>query len=129
GGAVCGIADVPCEAGRALPDERGYLAIFSRLDVTSDWDWAATVAAAEDSFGPVSVLVNNAGIVRFGPIAETEPTVWRQVIDINLTGTYLGIRAIVPSMRKAGGGAIVNISSAGGMMAYPNNAAYVASKW
>src|SRR2546425_4314857 len=89
----------------------------------------ATVAAAEDAFGPVSVLVNNAGIVRFGPIAETEPAVWRQVIDINLTGTYLGIRAIPPSMRKAGGGAIVNISSAGGMMAYPNNAAYVASKW
>jgi 3alpha(or 20beta)-hydroxysteroid dehydrogenase len=75
------------------------------------------------------VLVNNAGIVRFAPIAETEPAIWRQVIDINLIGTYLGIRAIVPSMRKAGGGAIVNISSAGGMMAYPHNAAYVASKW
>src|SRR5437899_4887464 len=115
--------------GRAFADELGDRAIFARLDVTSDRDWAATVAAAEDAFGPVSVLVNNAGIVRFGPIAETEPAVWRQVIDINLTGTYLGIRAIVPSMRKAGGGAIVNISSAGGMMAYPNNAAYVASKW
>src|SRR2546428_12008582 len=71
----------------------------------------------------------HAGIVRFGPIAETEPAAWRQVIDINLTGTYLGIRAIVPSMRKAGGGAIVNISSAGGMMAYPNNAAYRSSMW
>ena len=71
------------------------------------------MAAAEDAFGPVSVLVNNAAIVRFGPIAETEPAAWRQVIDINLTGTYLGIRAVVPSMRKAGGGAIVNISSAG----------------
>jgi 3alpha(or 20beta)-hydroxysteroid dehydrogenase len=86
-------------------------------------------AAAENAFGPVSVLVNNAAIVRFGPITETEPAGWRQVIDINLTGTYLGIRAIVPSMRKAGGGAIVNISSAAGMMAYPNTAAYVASKW
>jgi 3alpha(or 20beta)-hydroxysteroid dehydrogenase len=86
-------------------------------------------AAAENAFGPVSVLVNNAAIVRFGPITETEPAAWRQVIDINLTGTYLGIRAIVPSMRKAGGGAIVNISSAAGMMAYPNTAAYVASKW
>ena len=52
------------------------------------------MAAAEDAFGPVSVLVNNAGIVRFGPIAETEPAAWRQVIDINLTGTYLGIRAV-----------------------------------
>src|SRR5712671_3143195 len=128
-GANVVIADVLEQEGRKLADELGDQTIFSRLDVTSDRDWAATLAAAEDAFGPVSVLVNNAGIVRFGPIAETEPAVWRQVIDINLTGTYLGIRAVVPSMRKAGGGAIVNISSAGGMMAYPNTAAYAASKW
>ena len=125
-GANVVIADVLEQEGRTLADELGDHAIFCRLDVTSDADWAATVAAAEDAFGPVSVLINNAGIVRFG---ATEPAAWRQVIDINLTGTYLGIRAVVPSMRKAGGGAIVNISSAGGMMAYPNNAAYVASKW
>ena len=106
------IADVLEQEGRTLADELGDHAIFSRLDVTSEEDWAATVAAAEDAFGPVSVLVNNAAIVRFGPIAETEPAAWRQVIDINLTGTYLGIRAVVPSMRKAGGGAIVNISAA-----------------
>ena len=87
------------------------------------------MAAAEDAFGPVSVLVNNAGIVRFGPIAETEPAAWRQVIDINLTGTYLGIRAVVPSMRKAGGGAIVNISSGAGMSGASGLGAYVASKW
>src|SRR5258705_13480042 len=128
-GANVVIADVLEQEGRTLAEELGDRAIFCRLDVTSDADWAATVAAAEDAFGPVSVLVNNAGIVRFAPIADTDPATWRQVIDINLTGTYLGIRAIVPSMRKAGGGAIVNISSAGGMMAYPNNAAYVASKW
>src|SRR3979490_1986866 len=128
-GANVVIADVLEQEGRTLADELGDHAIFYRLDVTSDADWAATVAAAEDAFGPVSVLVNNAGIVRFGPITETEPAAWRQLIDINLTGTFLGIRAIVPSMRKAGGGAIVNISSAGAMMAYPNNAAYVASKW
>ena len=128
-GANVVIADVLEQEGRTLADELGDHAIFSGLDVTSDTSWAATVAAAEAAFGPVSVLVNNAGIVRFGPIAETEPAAWRQVIDINLTGTYLGIRAIVPSMRRAGGGAIVNISSAAGMMAYPNNAAYVASKW
>ena len=128
-GANVVIADVLEQEGRTLADELGDHAIFCRLDVTSDADWAATVAAAEDAFGPVSVLINNAGIVRFGAITETEPAAWRQVIDINLTGTYLGIRAVVPSMRKAGGGAIVNISSAGGMMAYPNNAAYVASKW
>src|ERR1700704_662699 len=100
--------DVLEQEGRALADELGEHAIFSRLDVTSDKDWATTVAAAEDTFGPVSVLVNNAGIVRFGLIADTEPADWRTVIDVNLTGSYLGIRAVVPSMRDAGGGAIVN---------------------
>jgi 3alpha(or 20beta)-hydroxysteroid dehydrogenase len=102
-GANVVLADLLEQEGRALAEELSDQAIFSRLDVTSDADWAATVAAAEDAIGPVSVLINNAGIVRFGPITETEPAVWRQVIDINLTGTYLGIRAIVPSMRKAGG--------------------------
>jgi 3alpha(or 20beta)-hydroxysteroid dehydrogenase len=123
------IADVLEQEGRRLAAELADRAIFSRLDVTSDGDWAATVAAAEDAFGPVSVLVNNAAIVRFGPIAQTEPEAWRQVIDINLTGTYLGIRAIVPSMRQAGGGAIVNISAAAGMTAQFGLASYVASKW
>jgi len=128
-GADVVIADVLEQEGRTVAGELGDHAIFSRLDVTSDRDWAATVAAAEDAFGPVSVLVNNAGIVRFGPIAETEPTTWRQVIDINLTGSYLGIRAVLPSMRKAGGGAIVNISSGAGFTATFGLAAYVASKW
>src|SRR5213593_4738782 len=88
-GANVVVADVLEKEGRTLADALGDHAIFSRLDVTSDVGWAATVAAAEDAFGPVTVLVNNAAIVRFGPIAETEPAVWRQVIDINLTGTYL----------------------------------------
>ena len=102
-GANVVIADVLEQEGRrTLADELDERAIFSRLDVTSGRTRAATVGAAEDAFGPVSVLVNNAGILRFGPITETEPAAWRQVIDINLTGTYLGIRAIVPSMRIGG---------------------------
>src|SRR6185436_6628301 len=128
-GANVVIADVLEQEARKLSDELGEQAIFSRLDVTSDRDWAATVAAAEDAFGPVSVLVNNAGIVRFGPIAETEPAAWRQVIDINLTGTFLGMRAVVPSMRRAGGGAIVNTSAGAGMTGAFGLPAYVASKW
>src|SRR4030081_2388061 len=127
-GANVVIADVLEKEGRTLADELGKQAISSRLDVTSDKDWERTVAAAENAFGPVSVLINNAAIVRFGPIAETEPAAWRQVIDINLTGTFLGIRAIVPSMRKAGGGAIVNISAGAGMTAQFGLAPYVASK-
>src|SRR6266446_4301414 len=128
-GAHVVIADVLEQEGRTLADELGEHALFSRLDVTSDADWAATVAAAEDAFGSVSVLVNNAAIVRFVLIAETEPAAWRQVIDINLTGSYLGIRAVVSSMRKAGGGAIVNISSGAGMTGTFGAGAYVASKW
>src|SRR2546426_8690040 len=128
-GANVVIADVLDQEGRRFADELGEPAIFSHLDVTSDRDWAVTVAAAEEALGPVSVLINNAGIVRFGVIAETEPAVWRHVIEINLTGAYLGIRAVQSSMRKAGGGAIVNISSGAGFTATFGLAAYVASKW
>ena len=122
-------ADLLEQEGRTLAGELGEHALFSRLDVTSERGWTATVAAAESAFGPVSVLINNAGIVRFGQITETPPAVWRSVLDINLTGTYLGIRAVVPSMRKAGGGSIVNTSAGAGMTATFGVAAYAASKW
>jgi len=128
-GANVVIADILEQEGRELAQELGDRAVFARLDVTSEEDWAATVAAAEDAFGPVSVLINNAGIARFGVIEETEPAVWRQVLEINLTGGYLGIRAVVSSMRNVGGGAIVNISSGAGFTATFGLAAYVASKW
>jgi 3alpha(or 20beta)-hydroxysteroid dehydrogenase len=128
-GANVVIADVVEQEGQSLADQLGDRAIFSRLDVTSEADWAATVTAAENAFGPVSVLVNNAGIVHFAPIADTTPADWSRVIDINLTGTYLGIRALASSMRKAGGGAIVNISSGAGMSGAFGLGAYVASKW
>jgi 3alpha(or 20beta)-hydroxysteroid dehydrogenase len=128
-GANVVIADVVDKEGQSLVDELGSRAIFSRLDVTSEADWAATVTAAENAFGPVSVLVNNAGIVHFARIADTEPADWSRVIEINLTGTYLGIRALASSMRKAGGGAIVNISSGAAMSGAFGLGAYVASKW
>jgi 3alpha(or 20beta)-hydroxysteroid dehydrogenase len=67
--------------------------------------------------------------VRFGVIAESDPAVWRQVLEINLTGSYLGIRAVVSSMRKVGSGAIVNISSGAGFTGTFGLAAYVSSKW
>ncbi len=128
-GANVVITDILEQEGRALAEELGDHAIFSRLDVTSDADWMAAVATAEQAFGPVSVLVNNAGILRFRPIVEIEPADWRQEVDIHLTGTYLGIRAVVPSMRKAGGGAIVNISSGAAMKGEFGVGAYVAGKY
>src|SRR3981189_2431957 len=87
-GANVVIADLLEQEGRRLADELGEHAIFSRLDVTNDKDWGTTGAAAEDAFGPVSVLINNAGIVRFGLLEETEPAVWHQVLDVNVTGAY-----------------------------------------
>lgn len=128
-GANVVIADVQEDAGRRLAAELGIQAKFSRLDVTREADWAETVATAERAFGPVSVLVNNAGAMHVATIAETEPADWRRVIEINLTGAFLGIRAVAPSMRKAAAGAIVNISSTAGMRGTFATGAYVASKW
>lgn len=79
--------------------------------------------------GPITLLVNNAGIVQYGAIGEMTPDEFRRVIDINLTGTYLGMHFAVPSLRRAGGGAIINISSTAGLMGYATIAAYGASKW
>ncbi|MCM6773190.1 glucose 1-dehydrogenase [Nocardia sp. CDC159] len=125
------ITDVLEAEGRALADRLGKRALFIRHDVTSEQDWERVITAAEDTFGPVSVLVNNAGIIgRAAPIEDSDPADWTKVVQINLTGTYLGIRAVTDSMRTAGGGAIVNISSTAGLEAGPLlHSAYVASKW
>lgn len=128
GGAVL-IGDVLVEEGTALAKELGDQARFMKLDVTDPNAWDSAVAAAEESFGPVTGLVNNAGILAQGPIVDGTPEEFRRVLDVNTTGVYLGMRATVPSMRKAGGGSIVNISSTAGLMGYAYLAPYVASKW
>lgn len=99
------------------------------LDVTDPDQWRDAVAVAESAFGPVSVLVNNAGIMHWGPIARTDPAVWHEVLGVNLTGVFLGMQATIPSLRRAGGGAIVNVSSASGLVGLPMQSAYTASKW
>ena len=128
-GAAVIIADVLEDDGKALAAEVGPQAAFAHLNVTSEDGWAETVALAERTFGPVDVLVNNAGILSFASIEESNQQAWRRVIDVNLTGQYLGIRAIIASMRDAGGGAIVNISSAGAMTGAAQSSAYISSKW
>ncbi|WP_156724893.1 SDR family NAD(P)-dependent oxidoreductase [Streptomyces apocyni] len=128
-GARVVIADLLEEEGRALQEKLGDATRFQKLDVTNDVDWATAVSETEQAFGPVSVLVNNAGIVEFGSMEETDPQVFQRVIAVNLYGPWLGIRASVPSMRRAGGGVILNVSSTAGLMGYANLGAYVASKW
>ncbi|MFN3256542.1 MAG: SDR family NAD(P)-dependent oxidoreductase [Ilumatobacter sp.] len=121
--------DILDEEGRALADDLGDAVMYRRLDVTDADAWDTVVAQAEEAWGPVKVLVNNAGIVMFGPIESLSPSDWQRAIDINLTGVFLGMHAVVPSMRRANGGAIVNISSTAGLQGYANLGAYVASKW
>lgn len=129
-GANVVVADIREERGRALAEELGENAAFIKLDVRIPGDWDATVREAERRFGPVSVLINNAGILAPAvAIADSDPEDWNEVIASNLTGPYLGIRAVVPSMRKAGSGAIVNIASTSGHVGTAMLAPYVSSKW
>ncbi len=128
-GARVVIGDVLEEEGKALAADLGSNAVFVKLDVTKEQDWEAAIAAAEKLGGPLTLLVNNAGVLAMAPLADMPTADFKRVIDINLLGTFLGIRYAVPPMRKAGGGVIINISSTGGMVGYAGLGAYVASKW
>jgi 3alpha(or 20beta)-hydroxysteroid dehydrogenase len=121
--------DVLDAEGAALAAELGDAVRYRHLDVTDGEQWAQVVATTEAEWGPIGVLVNNAGIVVFGSIDDLAQADWQRTIDINLTGVWLGMHHVVPSMRRAGGGSIVNISSTAGLQGYPNLGAYVASKW
>ncbi len=128
-GARVVIGDLLEDEGKALAAELGDDARFVRLDVTDPSQWQAAVEAAESSFGPVSVLVNCAGIVKFLKMVDHSDEDFRQVVEVNQSGVFYGMRAVVPSMRSAGGGSIVNLSSSGGMQGYASIFSYVASKW
>ncbi|WP_306213772.1 SDR family NAD(P)-dependent oxidoreductase [Actinoplanes sp. RD1] len=120
-------------AGRKGFDEvahnTGGTSIGVRLDVSSETDWAAAIARTEETFGPLDVLINNAAYLKVGTTESIAVDDFRTVIDTNLTGALLGIRAAAPSMRKAGGGVIVNVNSIAGLSAAPGLVAYSSSKW
>lgn len=125
------VGDVREAEGAALAEALGERVRFHRLDVTDEDAWAAAVAAAEDpawGAGAVTILVNNAGIMDPDPIERLSAERWRRTIDVNLTGHFLGIRAVVPSMRWAGGGAIVNTASMTAEIPVSTLAHYTASK-
>lgn len=128
-GANVVLTDVLDEAGEQLAAELGGKALYQHLDVTDEAGWQAVMARAEREFGPVSVLVNNAGIVEFGRIESQSVESVRRLLEVNLVGAWLGMRATLASLRRAGGGCIVNVSSTAGLMGYANLGGYVASKW
>ncbi|REE76345.1 3alpha(or 20beta)-hydroxysteroid dehydrogenase [Rhodococcus wratislaviensis] len=128
GGSVV-VGDVLDDDGRATVDKLGDRARYSHLDVTDPQQWQAAVDMATSEFGRVDGLVNNAGIST-GQYIEHEPLEhFRTVLDINLTGVFNGLQAVIGPMRAAGGGSIVNISSAAGLMGLALTAGYGASKW
>lgn len=128
-GAKVVIADILDDQGQQLAAELGEAAVYQRLDVTSPDDWAAAVAAAQECYGRLDVLVNNAGILVCGTIESLPLESYRQVVEVNQVGCWLGMKAVLPAMKAAGGGSIVNLSSAAGMEGVAGNSAYCASKF
>lgn len=129
-GARVVVADVLDEEGTALAAELGDRAAYAHLDVTDEAAWTALVERTERELGPVGVLVNNAGIGGVpAPLEATTLADWHHVLSVNLDGSFLGIRACIPSLRRNGGGAIVNVSSFAGLLGSPLLGGYAASKF
>jgi 3alpha(or 20beta)-hydroxysteroid dehydrogenase len=128
-GATVVIGDIQAEAGRRLADELGPAATFQPLDVRRREDWEAAVSSIASRFGRLDILVNNAGTAYLSPIELEEPDNHRRILELNVTGVWMGIRTVVPTMAGQGGGSIVNISSIDGLAGMANLSTYVASKF
>ncbi len=128
-GARVVIADVLDDEGRALAAELGDSARYEHLDVTSEHEWGVVVTATVGAFGTVDVLVNNAGIGNMAAIDRYTLGMWNSVLAVNLTGTFLGVKAVVPVMKAAKRGSIINISSVEGLRGSAGLHGYVASKF
>ena len=123
------LADLLDDEGRQLVGELGPQARYIHLDVTDPEQWSSAVQFTLDEFGSLNGLVNNAG-VSTGQFLEHEPLAhFRMVLEINLVGVFNGLQAVIKPMRSAGGGSIVNISSAAGLFGLAFTAGYGASKW
>jgi NAD(P)-dependent dehydrogenase (short-subunit alcohol dehydrogenase family) len=132
-GARVALADVRDELGRTLATALNRavgttVATYVHLDVTQAEQWRNAVAAVELEFGKLDILVNNAGIFNVSGVEETTEAVWQRVVDVNQKGAWLGIRACIPAIRRAGGGSIVNVSSIMGTVGSGVATAYQCSK-
>jgi 3alpha(or 20beta)-hydroxysteroid dehydrogenase len=128
-GARVVLGDVVDEPGQRLADELGGAAIYIHHDVTDEASWDEAVRTARDSFGSPNVLINNAGIIRWAPLDEMSLDDYLAVIRVNQVGCFLGMRAVVPSMKETGGGSIVNTASSAGLEGNAGTIGYSASKF
>jgi 3alpha(or 20beta)-hydroxysteroid dehydrogenase len=126
-GATVIVADILDDLGQRVA-EQVENAAYCHLDVTSPEQWRDAVAMAEDRYGSLDILVNNAGIAFRRPADQITLDEWRHVMAVNLDGVWIGTKAVVPAMRRAGGGSIVNIASTAGIHGVARSAAYSASK-
>jgi 3alpha(or 20beta)-hydroxysteroid dehydrogenase len=128
-GALLVLTDADEDGVRRLADELGDRAISKKHDVTSEADWQAVVSSALQTHGRIDVLLNNAGVFLAAPLLETSLNDFRRVIDVNVVGVFLGMRAVAGAMAAQGTGSIINVSSVAGLTGSPYLTAYSASKW
>lgn len=127
-GAAVVVADVLDDEGTILAAQLGGRSCYQHLDVRNQSEWEAAVGEAEARFGRLDILVNNAGITRAKGVEQTSEEEWESINAVNLKGAWLGMRAAAPAMRRAGGGAIVNVASVYGLVGSGSSTAYHASK-
>nr|WP_157260595.1 SDR family oxidoreductase [Patulibacter minatonensis] len=127
-GASVVVTDVDGAGAEAVASALGDRAVAATHDVTVEAEWETAVGAARDAFGGLDVLVNNAGIEIGKPLTETGLDEFERLMKINVSGTFLGIKAAVPALVEAGGGSIVNMASVAGLGGAPLLGAYCASK-
>lgn len=125
---VADINEAQGQATAAQIRENGKEAIFVRQDVSSAEDWQRVVSTALENFGRIDVLVNNAGMLVWGALEETSDADWDRLMNVNAKGVFLGCKHVLPAMRDAGGGSIINISSVYAQVGGFFTAAYIASK-
>lgn len=133
-GASVMIGDLQEDVGAALVSDINsnlgpQAAASTQLNVTSLDDWTDAVAKTVQQFGALDVLINNAGIYTPGNAEEASLEDWTRTIDIDLTGTFLGMKAAVPELKKQPTSSIINVSSIAGLVGFKNRAAYSAAKW
>lgn len=127
-GASVVLGDVLDAQGEAVARELGEAAAYVHLDVRDEESWRQAVAVARSRFGKVDGLVNNAGILRFNELARTPVEEFREVVDVNQTGCFLGMKTLAPEIEAAGGGTIVNTASYAAMAGMAFLTSYAATK-
>ena len=130
-GAKVVISDVNDQDGERTAAEirgKGGDAVFCHLDVTDEPQWIAAVNTVISQYGQIDILVNNAGSSARHTIEDTSIDTWDGQMNVHAKGTFLGTKYVIPEMRKAGGGSIINISSIYGLIGSPSSTAYHAAK-